>query len=59
MAPTIAADRMLVTSSMTSSLDWMLTRDISLRRLRLAGSVESDGWSRVASCAVVVIGCKH
>ncbi len=27
MAPTTAADRMLVTSSMTSSLDWMLTRD--------------------------------
>ena len=26
MAPTTAADRMLVISSMTSSLDWMLTR---------------------------------
>ena len=27
MAPTTAADRMLVTSSITSSLDWMLIRD--------------------------------
>ncbi len=42
MEPTTAADSMLVISSITSSLDWMLTRDSTGSRnsLRLrAGSV--------------------
>jgi hypothetical protein len=58
MAPTTAADRTLVRSSMTRSLDWMLTRDISRRRLRLADSVESVASTVGASSVDVVIGCK-
>jgi hypothetical protein len=43
---------------MTRSLDWMLTRDISRRRLRLADSVESVASTVGASSVDVVIGCK-
>jgi uncharacterized protein (DUF1810 family) len=54
MKPTTAADRMLVSSNITSSLDWMLTRDITGRRnaLRLfTGSVltPESGSTDVAS----------
>src|SRR3954469_17507303 len=54
MNPTTAADRMLVSSNITSSLDWMLTRDITGRRkgLRLlTGSVltPESGSTDVAS----------
>ena len=59
MAPTIAADRTLVSSSITSSLDWMLTRDISRRRLRLADSVVSATSTLGAISVDVVIGCKE
>ena len=43
MSPTTAADRMLETSSMTISLDWMLTRDSSLRRSRPRATRSESG----------------
>ena len=54
MMPTTAADRMLVTSSITSSLDWMLIRD-STRRRRLLGFGAGSGWIDVSGSVVVVI----
>ena len=53
MAPTTAADRMLVISSMTSSLDWILTRDITLRgSLRFGAASDTAG---LLSGSVVVV----
>jgi hypothetical protein len=54
MAPTTAADRMLVTSSITRSLDWMLIRD-RMRRRRLGGLGAGTGWVDVSGSVVVVI----
>jgi hypothetical protein len=56
MAPTTAADRTLVSRSITRSLDWMLTRDNSRRRLRFTVAVESGvskGWA--SSFEVVIV----
>jgi hypothetical protein len=58
MAPTTAADRMLVTNSIPSSLDWMLSRDITRRR-RLRGFGAGSGWIDVPESVIVVIESKR
>src|ERR1700742_3064169 len=52
MTPTTAADRMLVTRSMTSSFDWMLTRDITGGRNHRRVNAEPPG-PRVSDPAVI------
>jgi hypothetical protein len=57
MAPTTAAERMLVASSITRSLDWMLTRERK-RRLNFGGAAASPESESVGLSIVVVIGSR-
>ena len=52
----IGSHAQTVTASITNSFDWMLTRDMNRRRLRVADSVESAALTWVSSCCGVVIG---
>ncbi len=54
MNPTTAADRTLVTSSIASSLDWMLIRD-STRRRRLLGLGAGSGGGGLSVSVVSVV----